>query len=194
MFGRGGLKPHTFPLRYSTLNGEMSALALTEGSVCASKRVIPLIREMSSLRDKRMTLAVDEVCCLNSTFKIIRRKQSKHIVTSSVGSKYSPTPSRHNILRDWNILLGKYVCNMLLITPNVLPFRFGTSIQIGLYKSKSSLRRNFDLRGETYKAINSDLLTNRFNRGICLDEGRHDRFDWLSSAHFRAPKFVIRHS
>ena len=54
-------KPHTFPLRYSPLNGEMSALALTEGSVCASKRVIPLTREMSSLRDKRMTPAVDEV-------------------------------------------------------------------------------------------------------------------------------------
>ena len=34
----GELKPHTFPLRYSPLNGEMSALALTEGSVCASKR------------------------------------------------------------------------------------------------------------------------------------------------------------
>ena len=31
-------KPHAFPLRYSPLNGEMSALALTEGSVCASKR------------------------------------------------------------------------------------------------------------------------------------------------------------
>ena len=64
MFGRGELKPHTFPLRYSPLIGEMSALALTEGSVCASKRVIPLIREMSSLRDKRMTLAVDEVFSL----------------------------------------------------------------------------------------------------------------------------------
>ena len=69
MFGRGELKPHTFPLRYSPLNGEMSALALTEGSVCASKRVIPLIREMSSLRDKRMTLAVDEVFSLFTTVK-----------------------------------------------------------------------------------------------------------------------------
>ena len=70
MFGRGGLKPHTFPLRYSPLNGEMSALALTEGSVCASKRVIPLTREMSSLRDKRMTLAVDEVFSLFTSVAI----------------------------------------------------------------------------------------------------------------------------
>jgi hypothetical protein len=30
-----------FPLGYSPLNGEMSALTLTEGSVCASKRWQP---------------------------------------------------------------------------------------------------------------------------------------------------------
>ena len=95
MFGRGELKPHTFPLRYSPLNGEMSALALTEGSVCASKRVIPLTREMSSLRDKRMTLAVDEVFSLFTSVK--DRRKNRYREPSPVPAPFTEWFPYHSV-------------------------------------------------------------------------------------------------